>query len=227
MRILRTTLLGLLALGLLGVHGSASAALITQADGLAIEDFSSELTASGLDRLAVDSINGTGLTGGAGVFGAGVHGTASADMWSTNGDFGVPNDTPPAQITYDLGDNYTLSGLHVWNYNEIGQSARGANSVTISVSPTGLTGDLVSLGVFTFVEATGLGYLGAAVPLGSSSLLDNVRLVRFDIATNFGGTDFVGLSEVQFDGVVIPEPSSLLLAGLGMLGLAGYGRRRK
>jgi len=126
MRILRTTLLGLLALGLIGVQGSASAALIT---GVSIEDVSSELTALGRD--AVDSINGTGLTGGGGVFGAGVHNTGAGNMWSTNGDFGMPNDTPPAQITYDLGNNYALSGLHVWNYNESGQSNRGANSVTI------------------------------------------------------------------------------------------------
>ena len=41
------------------------------------------------------------------------------------------------------------------------------------------------------------------------------------------GDGYVGLSEVQFSAVPIPEPSSMAMFGIGALGLFGYSRRRR
>jgi len=231
MRILRTTLLGLLALGLLGVQGSAYAVLIT---GVSIADVSSEFSAGTAGRGAVNTINQDGLSG-AGAFGAGTHSnTPDGDMWLNRGTFSGGTDTLPATITFDLGANYDLSEIHVWNYNESqsGATARGAKDVTISVSPDGLPGNLLPLaaGSFVFTEASGL-TTDAGFDVGlddTDPLLSNVRLVRFDITSAIvPALDLAGLSEVQFDGVLIPEPTSVVLVGLGLVGIVGFGARRR
>jgi len=187
---------------------SANATLI---GGVTIENFSSELTVGvgAATRLAVDSINQTGLAGG-------VHNTAPADMWETQGTFSGGTDVPPWHITYDLEGNFALNAMRVWNFNEAGAlSTAGAKDVEIRVSPTGNSADLVKLnngaGDFVFTQAPGAaGYGGFNVNLAgvtNASLLNNVRLVRFDILTNHGqNNSLVGLSEVQFSAVTPNGP---------------------
>ena len=191
-----------------GAVPSASAALI---GGVTIENFSSELTAGvgAATRLAVDSINQTGLTGG-------VHNTDPALMWEVQGTYSGGTDVPPWHITYDLEANHALKAFRVWNYNEAGSlSTAGAKDVEIRVSPTTNPADLVKLnnagGDFVFTQAPGAaGYGGFNVNLSgvtNASLLNNVRMVRFDILTNHGQvSSLVGLSEVQFSAVTPNGP---------------------
>ena len=196
---------------------SATAATIT---GVSIHSVSSELTVA--NRLALNVINGSGLNEG-----TGVHDTNSADgtMWLTNGTIFAPTDPLPASITINLGDIYDLSTLKVWNYLEGGTGqGRGANSVNISVSPTLDIGGLMLLGNFTFLPGTSS---GQSIDLSSFTAADNTRLVRFDILSNGGdGNQFVGLSEVRFDGALaVPEPSVTLLGVLAGFGLISRRRR--
>lgn len=205
------TLLGLLALG---VHGSVFGALITS---VSIEDEPVPIAGLAAERM----INGSGLTGAGTVFGAGVHdGDAGTTQWLVAG--------PPQTVTFNLGGNYNLDGLHVWNAFGNGVTNRGVQDVTILVSPDGDVSNLVSIGSFTFTEADfadNPNYAGELVDLSSFALADNARLIRFNITSNYGNATRTSLAEVQFSGVVIPEPSSfaLLLGGLGLFA----GRRRR
>jgi len=213
MKILQTTLL---ALGILGFHGAASAALIT---GVTIDSVSSQFGS----RDAIFSADGSGLT-------AGQHtNVANGNMWLTQ------NETTP-DITYDLGSVQGLIAIDIWNYNEPSEGDRGANEVQILVSPDGNPANLVALinvggpsNNFTFLQATGLstdaGFSLDLSNVSNSSLLDTVRLVRFDILSNYGDGSFTGLSEVQFSNV-LPEPSTCALLVLGLIGTT-FRRTRK
>lgn len=221
------------------LSGHADAATIT---GVTIEDVSSELDGfNGFERFAVNTVNGSGLNFG-GTVGAhdnlpdGVSGPSNlgdGTMWLSNGTFTSFNEgtdplpvnpsDPTPFITFDLEGNYDLNSIKVWNYNE-GNGNRGANLVEIQVAASA-GGAFTSLGDFTFTQATGATNVdfGQTIDLTSFAAADNARLVRFNIKSNHGdGSQFVGLSEVSFDGV--PEPGSLALLTLGGLLIA---RRRR
>ena len=46
-------------------------------------------------------------------------------------------------------------------------------------------------------------------------------------ATGLTGGAFHALAEFEIFGIPIPEPSTLILAGLGLIGVVGFGRRRR
>jgi hypothetical protein len=194
--------------------------------GVTIEDVSSELV-SGFDRQANYLVDGSGFDGGTGTHSI----TPDGAMWLNNGTFAGPNDpnAPGAVITFDLGSNYLLSSLTVWNYNEFLSGrpellGRGANAVEILVASSE-GGAFTSLGNFTFDIAPGLDNadFGQDIDLSGFGAAGDARLVKFNITSNHGGdNNFVGLSEVRFDAV--PEPSVGILA---LIGLAGFLRRRR
>jgi len=196
--------------------------------GTSIQSFSSQYIGSAVDqRLAENIINESGLSGGA-------HDTTQWHMWFTDG---TVETTPTGFVVIDLGANYDLANIHVWNYNETGsiQPGFGAKEVAIWVSPDDNASNLVKLdnggGDFVFPMATGASdYTGFDVNLSgvtNSSLLGNARLVKFEILgswrddVGFPNVNFVGLSEVQF--TEVPEPGTVLLA---LVGWAGLIRRR-
>ncbi len=159
----------------------APSALIT---GVSVNSVSSEN--GGFNRLAAYSIDGSGLTGNTHTNNPG------GTMWMANG--------TSATITYDLGGNYDLNNIHVWNYNEVNLPNRSANLVEILVADS-VGGAFTSLGDFTFARATGLAnYTGEDINLSSYNAADDTRLVRFVIKSNYGDGGQVGLSEVQFTG---------------------------
>jgi hypothetical protein len=196
--------------------------------GVTIEDVSTELVGN-FDRAANYLVDGSGFDEGAGTHTV----TPDTFMWLNNGTFTAPNDpnSPGAVITFDLGSNYTVNSLTVWNYNETlpGREdllGRGANAVEILVASSE-GGAFTSLGNFNFDIAPGLDNVdfGQNIDLSSLGAAGDARLVRFNITSNHGGdNNFVGLSEVRFDGAPIPEPSAAMLA---LIGLAGCLRRRR
>ena len=89
--------------------------------GVSIRDVSSELTGGGFDRLAIHLVDDSGLSpeGHSSFPDANVPGGSNpGTMWLTNGTLREPHDRLPAHVTFDLGADYQLNGIRVWNYNE-------------------------------------------------------------------------------------------------------------
>lgn len=184
------------------------------------------------------AINGVGLDGDVPSLTASHREQFSANWW-TGWDVGVTE----WQLTVDLEGNYDLDTIQVWNYREGCCSGRGLSNVEIWVASVEDESQLVKLttngagihddgsGNFLFPQApTGGDYFGFALDMSGvtdPTLLDSVRLFRVDGGefNHNGGTDHGGLAEIQFGGTLIPEPSAIGLAFLGLIGFMG--RRRK
>ena len=136
-------------------------------------------------------------------------------MWlSANGD-------EDPWVLFDLGDRYRLETIKIWNYNEAGAlTTRGVSEFELFVSSDGL--DFRSLGIFDLDIAPGLDDVDFSELLPLNAF--DVQYVIFDILDNHGDASYVGLSEVHFHGVVIPEPATIALLALGAL--AALRRRR-
>ena len=157
-----------------------------------------------------------------------MHDTDPDNMWLSSGAGIFGGVDPDPSVTFDLGAVYTINSFNVWNYNETGGTftERGVNSVSVEYGTTASLGSTVP-GITSFDEAPSPAagtYTGQAF---NTFTPFNARYIKFDINSNHGDADtFYGLSEVQFDGVLVPEPSSAALFGLAGLGLI-LRRRRK
>jgi hypothetical protein len=214
--------------------GSPGVTLIT---GLSIDDS----TTVGLNPAMSPSnaIDGTGLPGGVPSL-TGSHGQSFDTNWWSGWDGAVTE----WQLTVNLGDNYDVEVIQIWNYREGCCSSRGLKEVEIYVSPDENVANLVKLttdgsglhdngGNFLFPQAsTEDEYLGFSLDLSGvtdSSLLANARLIRLDGGSSLhDGTEIHGgLAEIQFGSrTAIPEPSTTGLAFFGLLGLMAHRRRK-
>lgn len=204
---------------------ATSASLLVSEAAIISIDPATGVTASSeippnFDRRDDFIVDGSGLS-------AGQHAIGPPDgtMWlSTGTAFG--GDDPNPFVIFDLGAVYTVNSFHVWNYNELAGATnltgRGVNAVTVEYGLTTAFGSTIP-GITNFAQADATPtYLGEDF---NSFAPFNAQFIRFDIDSNHGGDNgFFGLSEVQFNGDLVPEPSSLAL-----LTLAGFGllRRRR
>lgn len=203
------------AFAVLALSSNASAFVVQPAD----------VTASSTQGTTlVDVINGDGLSDASivvtndpepGTYPS--HAATHDTSWRTN------EEVAGATITFDLGGDFDLNGIRLWNYNETfegaPQTARGMAETEVSISLDGGT-TFAPAETFTFAEATGdPSYTGETYDFASTQ--SGVTDVRFTAVTGHG-SDRVGLSEVRF--TAVPEPSVALLGGLGIFGLL---RRRR
>ena len=169
------------------------------------------------------------LTNGAGLssfdFSA-THSSTFSDMWlSTTGAAAVlPTAALPNHLTFDLGTTYSVEDIYIWQYLYIDGLDRQVTNFSVSTSldnldyTTQISNQALALNLNT----------GQSFDLGGTV----TQYVRLTINAANGSNAWVGLSEVQFDGVAaappssIPEPSSTVVTGL----IAALGmtlRRRK
>lgn len=145
---------------------------------------------------------------------------------------------PRPSITFDLGAEYTVGGLHVWNYNdpviagpshlEREMTNSGIKDVEVTFSTTAIDAGFGDPEVLVFAEGTGLNdYTGEDLLFSATH---TARYIKFQPTSNHGHVwHYTGLSEVRFfdTGGAIPEPSTLILPAMGVVGLLAYGWRRR
>lgn len=224
--------------GLITVQ-SADAAFIVQPS--AIDAVSSEVH----NRAASEAIDGSSLSNAAIVETDDPipatypsHDTSSGDIWWT--DVSVENNIDEVFVTFDLGDTYKLTGVHVWNLNHGGAGGRstesGIENVNIEFSLDGTSFFGTESHVFTEAPNS-TDYAGEDYAFASGI---DARHVRFDVQTTFENDGSIvkdgdpgtaeasnraGLSEVRFT-AVIPEPASFLLLALSSSAVLLRRRRR-
>ena len=160
---------------------------ISHADAAVITGISARASSEFTGRPAVAAIDGSGLTGDE-------HNTDFAQMWlSANAD-------TTGTFEVDLGAVYDLSSLKIWNYNESNFTSRGIMAANIDVATT--------FGNYTTQAADRAFAIAPGAPGDFSETIDlsgtTARYVRLDISANHGDAGFTGISELQFDGAIVP-----------------------
>ena len=137
------------------------------------------------------------------------HNISTENMWLTD------KGKTTGEVIIDLGDNYALELIKVWNYNGKWLTKRGVKKADISAwTEEGLWQKVFD--DFSFDQASGYEDYDEPVLVR----LDNVkaRKIRFDDLSNYGDADYIGLSEIQFfkqrgPQAVIPQPADKANAG--------------
>ena len=138
-------------------------------------------------------------------------------------------------VSFSFPSSEALDFMRVWNGNQTSGIDQGIEKAYLWYSTAGSLPAIAASvggaspgawtqvpgGLRTFAQSNGLAtYDGVSISLAG---IDAKHLL-IDVETNYGSTQSIALSEIQFFAAVIPEPATLSLLGLG--GLAMLRRRR-
>ncbi len=170
-------------------------------------------------RLAQNTVDGSGLNAGTGTHTI----VPDGNMWLNTGTFQAPNDPDP-EIFFDLGGQFEIDSVRIWNYNEgvPNLTSRGVRDVTVLATDS-LSNPFVPVANITVSQAPGVDNVDFSETF---ALNTTARFVQFDIVNGHGGdNNFLGLSEVQFDGMAVNAPiSGVSIADVSSEIQAGFNR---
>lgn len=149
-------------------------------------------------------------------------------MWlSENGD-----ESP--WVAFGFGDLVTVDELKIWNFNDNSQLSAGILEARVLYT-TDTTLPLASrtwidAGTINVARGTGSGYYGANTVINVATelpSLDGVGMtgVMLEVLDTYGSTQ-AGLSEINFEGEVVPEPATMGLLAVGGIAMLRSRRRR-
>jgi hypothetical protein len=198
---------------LAGLASSAEAIVITGEIATASTTFLGSATAT---------VDDSGLSGG-------LHGNALNTMWlsaTTNSSGGDPD----PWLLIDLGAVYDITSFTQWPYNLNGAHTKGIKNVDIRYSATNPAGTGNLLGAYVFSMSNGDGV--NPIPGETFNASFTARYIKLDINSSYD-TDFgdpnigYGLSEIQFTGELVPEPTTAALLGIGAVLIGTCQRKRR
>ncbi|MCW1924326.1 discoidin domain-containing protein [Luteolibacter arcticus] len=180
-------------------------------------------------------INGSGLSGSLDIANyttithASVSLSAPGNAWATvdiapgGGDYFADGGAAPT-FTIDLGSIFSVDAFVIWGYHFGGNSGNHPKTFDLEFSDNG--------GSSYYTSLTGLTVPNGGAANAADTIAFNptsANFVRLTITDNYFGThaggDRVGIAEIRFLGTPeVPEPSALLLGGLGLIGLLRRGR---
>ena len=159
-----------------------------------------------------------------------VYGGAGVTNATAHAAYGIVNATVGGSnidtfVTYDLGGFYDITRVDVfmgWN-----DSGRDESSFNFLVSLDNITftpvGGFAKVGDNTGAITTPVTNLHTIVDSGAAPIATGIRYVQLQFTDADNG--YAGLAEFDVIGTAVPEPSAIILVGLG--GLAAISRRRR
>ena len=211
------TIIPLAALAGLALTASTSSAAVTFAN-IDTAVASSSVAAG---RNLTQTINSTGLSGG------GTSGDILSEMHLNNDNNDdiywlsahTGGNVAGEVLTFTLQSASVVDAVHMWGYDRSGDTRRSIQNFDLSFSTNGG-------GTYANTIALTLAVPSAdPIPVQTLNFAQQtgVTHIRITNMTNYGDSNYVGLSEIRFSAV--PEPTTTALLGLG--GLALILRRRK
>ncbi len=135
------------------------------------------------------------------------HSTNEKDSWLSCQTSAIPNgETTTAYhwIYYDLGYNYALGKVKIWNYNVLDHTGNGIKDGEIFYSADGE--NWVSGGLFRIPEASGQNDYNGWEGIDLKGIV--ARFINIVAYTNWENTTCTGLSEVRFN--VVEQTTSIV-----------------
>ena len=145
-------------------------------------------------------------------------------------------DTTPS-IYYGFDDVVTLDTLKIWNFNDESQLDASIQEAQVRyTTDTGLplaNRTWKDAGTIVLARGTGSGYYAGNAPIDVATDLpglDNVEITGLMLEVldtyNSNGLGQAGLSEIHFEGEVVPEPATMGLLAVGGIAMLRSRRRR-
>ncbi len=143
-------------------------------------------------------------------------------------------DVAGAWVAFGFDTSVTIDALTAWNFNDVSQLSAGIQEFrvlyTTETSSPLVSRTWIDAGTSTMARATGSNYYLPNTTIDVATQLpglDGVELtgIMLEVLSSYGSSQ-VGLSEIRFDGEVVPEPATMGLLAVGGIAMLRSRRRR-